>query len=718
MKSSRRDQRVSAIFFFILISAVVWTADSFLAAESWGRTMLLGASAAAALVFVFGALRPMKSGFLSGALSFAFFMVVPFVMLVAVERLNGHFITGFLQTEDIWENYVVYLLFYLLVYGLSGSVRISVFTVSPVLLLFGIANMYVKEFKGSPLVPMDFGSIRTAGNVAAGYTYTIGFEIIFGLCLTAACIAAVAHLKMPRGWRPFRYVLRILSLLIVLGFAGVFYYTDTVADSGLKPDFFNQTRGYTNHGAVLEFMLNTKYLKLQKPTGYDADQVEEYALALEEEDSAPSILETALIRQGMDADAAHDYVSSFTTPGEEGITPNIIVVMNESFSDLSVVGDFETNTEYLSNIDALKEESIQGNLYVSTIGTGTSNTEFEFLTGDTMAFLPAGSNAYQLYVKGEQPGLVSTLLAQGYSADALHPYFESSWNRPAVYELMGFRDFITAEDLFGEDLVEQYRSSGYSYQTYKRLLNRKFPHETILLRRYVSDAYDFKKVEELYEAHDPDTPFFLFNVTMQNHSSYDQEWDNFEEEVWLTSTEKEYQKTNQYLSLIKVTDEEFASLVDYFRDVEEPTIILLFGDHQPFIEDSFYSEVMGQSIAQMDDETQQLRYITRFVLWANYDIPSGWIDEISVNYLSTLLLQTAGIEMTDYNSYLARLYESLPVITAMGCRDASGSFFQSDEKNSLEKEIAQYQNIQYNNLADLQKRVDSMFYLTGTEAAS
>lgn len=75
--------------------------------------------------------------------------------------------------------------------------------------------------------------------------------------------------------------------------------------------------------------------------------------------------------------------------------------------------------------------------------------------------------------------------------------------------------------------------------------------------------------------------------------------------------------------------------------MDEPTIILMFGDHQPFIEDSFYSEVMGQSISEMDGETQQKRYITRFILWANYDIPTGWVDEISMNYLSTLLLQVS-----------------------------------------------------------------------------
>jgi hypothetical protein len=254
-------------------------------------------------------------------------------------------------------------------------------------------------------------------------------------------------------------------------------------------------------------------------------------------------------------------------------------------------------------------------------------------------------------------------------------------------------------------------SSGYSYSLYKRLLRQKFPGESILLRRYVSDAYDFNKVIEMYEDKDEDQPFFLFNVTMQNHSSYNQQFDNFQQEVWLTSTQGDYPKTDQYLSLIKKTDEAFEDLLDYFKTVDEPTIILMFGDHQPFIEDSFYSEVMGQSISDMDDETQQQRYITRFILWANYDIPTGWVDEISMNYLSTLLLQVAGLDMTEYNEYLANLYEKLPVITAMGCRDAEGDFFQADEKNPLEAEISDYRKIQYNNLADLKGRATSVFYL-------
>lgn len=714
MSSSRRATRISGVISFLLLVFVVVKHELFLEQDEWGNTMLLCAFGAALLVLPGGAVKWERPTWLRCIWMLLLLTGAPMVMMVAVEQLNGVFITRFLTpSEDILANYVVYLLIYLLVYVLSGSVRVSLMSVSPVLLLFGIANMYVKEFKGGPLVPMDFSSIRTAGNVAVGYTYDIGYEIVFALCLTVMLMALASRLKMPGMKLPVKIILRTLGLIVVCGFAWVFYFTDTVADYGLKPDFFNQTRGYEHHGAVLEFVLNTKYMYLTTPSGYDADEIENIVEETIDGD-VPHILKTALIRQGASEQEAEDAVN-VSTAGENGITPNIIVIMDEAFSDLSVVGEFETNQDYLPFINSLKENSIQGNVYVSTIGTGTSNTEFEFLTGDTMAFLPAGSNAYQLYVKGEQPGLTSTLLHHGYTADAFHPYFESSWNRVAVYDYMGFRDFITTKDLFGEEIMDEYVSSGYSYNTYRRLLQKKFPGEDILLRRFVSDEYDFNKLIEMYENKNEDEPFYVFNVTMQSHSSYDKEYPNFQQKIELTSTKREYPKTNQYLSLVYETDQAFENLVNYFSSVEEPTIILLFGDHQPYIENGFYSEVMGQSISEMDDETQQKRYITRFVLWANYEIPTGWIDEISMNYLSTLLMQVSGLEMTEYNKYLANLYESLPVITAMGCRDAEGNFFQADEDNPLETLVGDYRKVQYNNLADLTGRAKSVFYLLRSE---
>ena len=133
--------------------------------------------------------------------------------------------------------------------------------------------------------------------------------------------------------------------------------------------------------------------------------------------------------------------------------------MNESFADLKSIGDFETNEDYMPFIHSLAEaeNTISGDLLVSTFGGGTATTEFEVLTGDTMAFLPFGCSPYQMYVKSETPGLVSGLEAQGYQTVSLHPYLATSWNRQQVYERLGFDRQLYETD-FSDDAA---RLRGY-----------------------------------------------------------------------------------------------------------------------------------------------------------------------------------------------------------------------------------------------------------------
>ena len=97
--------------------------------------------------------------------------------------------------------------------------------------------------------------------------------------------------------------------------------------------------------------------------------------------------------------------------------------MNEAFADLSYVADFETSEDYMPNIHSLKENTVKGNLFVSVKGGNTANTEFEFLTGDSCAFLPSGSVAYQQFLHKETPSLASHLKNMGYATTAIHPYY-------------------------------------------------------------------------------------------------------------------------------------------------------------------------------------------------------------------------------------------------------------------------------------------------------
>ena len=173
------------------------------------------------------------------------------------------------------------------------------------------------------------------------------------------------------------------------------------------------TRG---NGLFLNFSVCLKYMRVERPESYSEEALA--ALA----GSAPS-----------------DPVA-VPAAGEDGmIRPvNVIVIMNESLSDLSVLPGVESNTDAMPFLRSLTENTIKGYAYSSVFGGTTANSEYEFLTGNTTAFLPAGTVPYQMYVSSGDPTLVGQMAALGYRTVAAHPYRSSGWSRPSVYQDFGF----------------------------------------------------------------------------------------------------------------------------------------------------------------------------------------------------------------------------------------------------------------------------------------
>lgn len=375
---------------------------------------------------------------------------------------------------------------------------------------------------------------------------------------------------------------------------------------------------------------------------------------------------------------SHELAAALKDPGELD-RPNIIVIMDEAFSDLSVLGEFETNEDYMPFIRSLSQEAevSSGWLNVSVLGGNTANTEFEFLTGHSMAFLPQGSVAYQQYMKSEGVSLPAYLKSLGYSTVAIHPYYADGWERDRVYPLIGFDRFLSKDDMKGA---------------------RK-------IRKYISDEACFDRIIELYEEKEEGQPLFVFNVTMQNHSGYDETFANFKPQIEAKDIQSKV--LNQYLSLMKKTDEAFEKLVTYFEEQEEETVILFFGDHQPT---TYVSNPIlrnnGIKTDSLSLEENLLKYKVPYVLWSNFDLPQGlaaYKQETSTNYLAIDVLERCGLPLPEYQSFLKGIREQYPVITANQIRDAQGQFYTEEEQAKDEKRILQYQTMQYYLMFDLEK---------------
>lgn len=552
-----------------------------------------------------------------------------------------------------WAQFFNILLFELLagiLFCITGKLKNAHRILFSAAMVYGIANAYVVRFRTNPIVPWDILSLRTAVSVADNYDFMPDTRMVVVTLAFAAVLFLLRFMKVEiKRFVIWKRLIPAAVLLLVLGiFSNTLQQEEFQNSHRLYNKLFTPVFMTNVDGIAVTFVMNLAYMSIDKPQGYNSSEAQavlaEYANETE-------------------------YEQAYT-----GELPNIIVVMNEAFSDLAVLGNFETNEDYMPFVHRLQngaENTVTGMLNVSVCGGNTANTEFEFLTGNTMAFLPQGSIPYQQYITGEMMALPEYLRELGYETVATHPYNAGGWERNTVYPWLGF-----TRSEFKEDYL--------------------MPH---YIRQYVSDENCVEKLIEFYETKEEGKPLFAFNVTMQNHGGYQDAYDNFTPDI--TVTDSNNFSLNQYLSLIKQSDESFEHLVSYFSEVDEKTVIVFFGDHQPG--DSVASTILsknGMSWNNLSEEELKLRYQVPYVIWANYDIEEETKADTSANYLAAEVLERAGVPLNEYQSYLMELKQEYPVVSAVRTVKADGTETTVKEE---QENFSVYRRLQYYQLFDYQK---------------
>nr|WP_303620782.1 alkaline phosphatase family protein [Enterocloster clostridioformis] len=622
---------------------------------------------------------------------------VSLLMAPVVSYFMFEYVTGNLDTVPYYMAVLnigwIYVL-YLALFAVTGRTRIAVPAASCVLYVISLAETFVVAFRSRPIMLWDVMAFRTAMTVSGNYEFFITRQMktAFVLLLLMNVFLWFTPRRV-RGWK--------LRLAVGGGIAasiagyGAWFFAVLVPSWGLGINMWAINGTYQEYGYVLSTAVSLQYVVKKPPQGYSNARLKEIYNRLEE-----SIYAEAGNGQAYPV-KSQAYPESPENPEnrpEEGqpVTPvNLICIMNESLAELKTAGDFTTNTEYFPFMDSLEENTVRGSLCVPVFGSMTSNTEFEFLTGDSMALLPANSIAYQFNVKPDTYSMVSTLKDQGYYSVAMHPYPGENWNRVECYQNMGFDAFLDQE--FYEGSEE--------------------------LRNYVSDEADYQKLIQVVEAKEnPEDKLFIFNVTMQNHGGYEGIYDNFEQEVWLTGEyEGKYPKTDQYLSLMKRSDQAFQYLVEYFSRIDEPTMIVMFGDHQPSVEDEFYDDIAGMPSSEITVQEHLMWYETPFIIWTNYSMPSEDMGRLGAVYLSSEVLWRANLEMTPYNRFLLAMKEDLPVVHFLGCYDREGTYYYwakaESERCPYQDTVLDYEALVYNHSLD-RKKFKELFVIDSENSIS
>ena len=424
-------------------------------------------------------------------------------------------------------------------------------------------------------------------------------------------------------------------------------------------------------------VLSLETLFPQKPAGYETETARKLLERLEKEAGAGEEpgSETELLGRN------------------EAVVPeNVICIMNESFADLRIFNglvsgnSFETDGPFLSYYDSLSENAQKGWLYVPVFGAMTANSEYEFLTGNSCAFVPQGSIPYQFYTKPGDGSLARAFGEAGYRTAAMHPYPGYNWNRTEAYENLGFDEFLDQDYYEASGFLDEGEAGGSA--------------DSRMPRGYLSDAADYEALIRQVEEKEPGEKLFLFNVTMQNHGGY--EVADFPADVHVTAVNGEdclgeYPKADQYLTLMKRSDEALKILLDYFSACSQPTWIVLFGDHEPSVETSFYEALYGTRWSQVPGEQKRYSFVTPYLIWSNYERDAGDLGDMSAFMLGGQVLRAAGMEAGGFGYAVERLRGEYPMVHSMGLLTRDGQFLDVLETGTLDlsQTVKEYHTLQY-----------------------
>lgn len=571
-----------------------------------------------------------------------FALVIPLGCFYTFETLTHQMSTMIELAKRL--NIAFYYWLFLFVFFIAGRTSISMAICVSAIAIIGVGNYFVVMFRSNPIVPWDIYSFETAMGVADNYVFSVDWALAEHIAMFILMLIVGVRTNIRLNKKILRPILTVAMCIPAYFYISYLWQDNLERNTGLNDTLFNAKYMHSKDGFFVSFILDIHFLQIEEPKNYS----DEYALSLLNEQE----------------------VEKVETPEE---LPDIIAIMDETFSDPAVLGEFETNKDYMPFVHSILRgevaNTISGYTDVSVLGGNTANSEFEFLTGNSMAFFPNGSVPYLQYIRDGISTIVPQLEEYGYTTYGTHPYRAKGWNREFIYDLMGF-DY--------------------------RYFQGSFPFED-KLRNYVSDEADFKSILEW--RNNTEGPFFMFNVTMQNHSNYGGDFDNFDPQI-VAKFKNTYSNKylNKYLSLMYETDQDVASLLSELSQSDRKTIVVFWGDHQPndYVVRPIYKEY-GLDFDNQTYEQQQQRQKTPFFIWANYDIQEQTNVEISLNYQNILLFETAGLQLDEYQTFRKNLWQGqIPMMNAVGYRNDDGDLVEYDDApEEIQNLLNEYQNIQY-----------------------
>ena len=428
--------------------------------------------------------------------------------------------------------------------------------------LVALVNYFKIRLRGDPMVAADLKLAGEAGNIVAGYTLDMTWLVWFAIgAFFVGLLFAV--LLMPngiRGWKERLFGTAACLALCAVAMSAL-YFNPRVYEQTAAPDFVNDrsdVEAYVGRGCLYPFLHTFRTLFAGRPAGYSA------------EDGA------ALLASFTDADIP------------EGQKVSVLGIMLEAFCDLTdlpALGEKEAVRRVYAPWHALEEQSVSGELLTNIFAGGTVDTEWAFLTGySTHGDFTHTTDSYVWYLR-----------EQGYQTFGSHPGFGWFYDRENVNQYLGFQDYRFTENYYGalvDPVVAQWHSDGIL-----------MPELTKELEQRMADG-----------------PCFSFSVAYQNHGPYDTGSASGTRHLTAADglTPETQNLFNNYLNGVAETLAAVENLVADLEKMEEPVVLVLFGDHKPWAGNgnSGWTEV-GAAFDLSTEAGFYEYYSTPYLIWAN-----------------------------------------------------------------------------------------------------
>lgn len=501
-----------------------------------------------------------------------------------------------------------------LFYGLTGRTWIAYLVSAIPFMALSIGNFYKLAFRDDPVVAADLLILGEAGKMATQYKLFYADKLLFAVLVVAvsAVLLALFARGRLRGWKS-----RLITALAALVAAGVMvpvYGNDSIYDSNTNTDHIQRwatTQQYISRGIIYPFLHSVKDAVSIPPEGYSQAETD------------------TVLAQYEDADIPEDQ------------KVNIVGIMLEAFVDLSVYDQIEIAPEVYEYYHELEAESYTGNLLTNIFAGGTINTERAFLTG-----ISSGDHNYRTATSS----YVWYFKSQGYRTSGDHPCYEWFYNRPNINEYLGFDSYRFAT------YYEQFCEGGVAYD----------------------HIFIPELTESILEQMESDQPLFSFSVSYQGHGPYSGEtcrWGEVDDFVGNYDLDQETRTIlSNYLGSVQSTQTYLAGLVEELRASEEPVVLILFGDHKPWLGNasSVYS-ALGIGLSSGDKESYYNYWSTRYLIWANDAAKEalgndfvGTGPDVSPCFLMNVLFDQCGWAGDAYMQAVYDCWQALPVISTSG----------------------------------------------------